>query len=483
MNRIVIRALLLSAIFFSTAGGASAKNMNILTYPFKYEGSKEYSWIAAGLTDTVISDLNRISVVNVFSDDDRKKAVQEMSLAMTGLLDEESAVKVGKVLGANIIFTGSVQVSGKNIRINARLINVETTKVEKTIKLDGNIDGIFDLQDKVVLGLMGEASKINIADVKPVIIADKDKKRIEEKAKPSVTAYEWYSKGLEIEDRDPQTALTYYKKAIDISPDYTDALIEAGYVSGSIFNRFSEALGYLSSAEKIFIKRGETETEEYASLMNNIGIVYSCKGQPDRALEFYNKSKSTYDTLGLQNTNNYANLMMNIGIVYRNKGQLDRALESYNKSKSIRHNLGLQNTEGYASLMNNIGLVYWEKGQLDKALEYYNKSKSIRDNLGLQNTKGYAILMMNIGIVYADKGQLDKALEYFNKSKSKYDTLGLQNTSSYADLLYNIANLHGEKVNNKLSGENFRKAYNIYNSLGLKSMADRALNKAKRLGY
>ena len=46
--------------------------MNILVYPFRFNGDKNYSWIAAGLTDTVISDLHNISAVSVFSDDDRK---------------------------------------------------------------------------------------------------------------------------------------------------------------------------------------------------------------------------------------------------------------------------------------------------------------------------------------------------------------------------------------------------------------------------
>ena len=76
----------------------AGKKMNILVYPFKYEGGKENSWIAAGLTDTVITDLHNIAGISVFSDDDRRKAVKEMEMGMTGLLDDSDKVKIGNVM-------------------------------------------------------------------------------------------------------------------------------------------------------------------------------------------------------------------------------------------------------------------------------------------------------------------------------------------------------------------------------------------------
>jgi len=336
--------------------------MNILVHPFENTGDKEYSWISAGMTDTVISDLTRIQNISVVSNQDRKKVLEEAKFIFSGLAEEDKMIKLGKLTGANVIFTGSYLVSGSRLRVHARLVNVETGKVESSTKIDGTLNGIFDLQDKVVFSLMGESEKITIADVKPVKLTKQDRKKIEKKSKPKLTAYEWYSKGLEVQDTNPKEALTNFKKALDIDPNYTDALMRAGWTAGYTLNLFSEALGYLEKAERVFRGRNETKSSGYAALMNNTGIVYASKGHLDRALEYFLGSQSIYDRLGLQSTADYAALMNNIGTVYKGKGLLDRALEYYINAQAIRDMLGLHNIPGYAGLMNNIGSVYTNKG-------------------------------------------------------------------------------------------------------------------------
>jgi TolB-like protein/Tfp pilus assembly protein PilF len=428
--------------FFLFTTPCPAKQMTILVHPFENTGDKEYSWISAGMTDSVITDLTHIQNISVVSNQDRKKALEEMKFVFSSLAEEDKMIKLGKLTGANVIFTGSYLVSGNRIRVYARLVNVETGKVESSTKIDGTIDGIFDLQDKVVFALIGETEKITIADIKPVNLTEQDKKKIEEKPKPKSAAYEWYAKGLEVQDTNPKEALTNFKKALDIDPNYTDALMSAGWTAGNTLNLFSEALGYLEKAERIFKGRNETKSAGYANLMMNIGIVYWKKGQLDRALEYYLNCQSIMDRLGLQNTAGYANLMMNIGIVYWKKGQLDRALEYYLNCQSIMDKLGLQNTADYANLMMNIGIVYWNKGQLDRALEYDLNCQSIMDKLGLQNTADYANLMYNMAVLYETKGQRDMAGRYFRMA---YDTY----------------------VRSDYSGE----------------WRDNALNNARRLGY
>ena len=445
--------------------------MTILVQPFENTGGKEYSWISAGMTDTVITDLTHIQNISVVSNQDRKKVLEEMKFVFSSLAQEDKMIKLGKLTGANVIFTGSYLVSGNRIRVHARLVNVETGRVESSTKIDGTIDGIFDLQDKVVFALMGETEKITIADIKPVTLTEQDRKKIEEKPKPKSTAYEWYAKGLEVEDTNPKEALANFKQALDIDPDYTDALMRAGWTAGSILNLFSEALGYLEKAERIFKGRNETKSAGYANLMGNIGVVYWKKGQLDRALEYDLNSQSINDRLGFQNTAGYANLMMNIGLVYWNKGQLDRALEYDLNSQSIMDRLGLQNTTAYATLMMNMGSGYGEKGQLDRALKYYLNSQAIRDKLGLQNTAGYATLMYSIGVVYHRKGQHDHALEYELNSQSIMDRLGLQNTTEYAILTMNIGSVYSNKGQLDRALEYYLNSQSIKDRLGLQNTA------------
>ena len=458
--------------FLSTP--AMAKQLNILVYPFENNGDKQYSWISAGMTDTVINDLTGIREVSVISNADRKKIMEETKFILSGLVEEETMVKVGKLMGANIIFSGSYMVSGNNIRVIARLINVETGKTKSSAKLDGTLDKIFALQDKVVLTLLSETGKASIAGVNKVNIAEAEKKKIKEKPRSTTAAYELYAKGLELQETNPKEALAYFKKALEIDGNYVSALIEVGFTAGGTLNLFDEALGYLNRADSILKARKTTNTADYATLMKNIGAVFGSKGDMDRAMQYFTDSQQIWANLGLQNTADYAKITVNIGKVYLSKGDLNRSLKYFTDSQVMWDRLGLQNTADYARLLMYIGVVYRDKGVLDSSLQYFTDSQQIQDKLGLQNTLGYAALMESIGTVYGSKGDLNRSLKYFTDSQQTREKLGLQNTAKYAALMGNIGIVYKGKGDLNRSLKYFTDSRVIWDSLGLQNTADYA---------
>ena len=58
-----------------------------------------------------------------------KKIMAEQKLGSTGLFDPETIAAVGKMLGIQAIVTGSIADLGTDVRINARLIAMDTAKV------------------------------------------------------------------------------------------------------------------------------------------------------------------------------------------------------------------------------------------------------------------------------------------------------------------------------------------------------------------
>jgi TolB-like protein len=58
-----------------------------------------------------------------------KKILQEQKLGMTGLLDEDTVTKIGKLLGVKVIISGSVMRLQNVMEINARIIDVETASI------------------------------------------------------------------------------------------------------------------------------------------------------------------------------------------------------------------------------------------------------------------------------------------------------------------------------------------------------------------
>jgi TolB-like protein len=88
LNKIFISLSIFAIIliFHNSSAQSQNKKLNILVYPFTNNSASQYSWISAGMTQSVIADLAKISSISVFTEEDRKKAIQEIELAMTGLI-------------------------------------------------------------------------------------------------------------------------------------------------------------------------------------------------------------------------------------------------------------------------------------------------------------------------------------------------------------------------------------------------------------
>ncbi len=57
------------------------------------------------------------------------KIIAEQQLSLSGLIDNQDAVSLGKVSGAQALVTGTVTDLGERVKINARLISTETGKI------------------------------------------------------------------------------------------------------------------------------------------------------------------------------------------------------------------------------------------------------------------------------------------------------------------------------------------------------------------
>ncbi len=351
---------------------ASAKNLSILVCPFENTGDGNYSWISAGMSDSIIADLNKIDNIIVLSERDRKLAFKEIELGQTGLISLDSAVQAGEFTGADVIFTGSYTVFNNQIRIIGKLVRVETGDIEKTAKIDGALDNIFELQDKLVIQLMSDADKMSFTEIEKIAFNESDQQKIIEKDRPPIEAYEFYSRGLEVQDENPQKALTYYSQAINIDNGYYSAINRSGEVYVST-RQYDKAIIIYNTAQRTLDKRGRQNTVYYASLMDNIGNAYRFKGENDRALEYYNKAKNKREKIGLKNTSGYISNINNIGAVYRSKGEHDEAIRHYNESRKIMDRMGTGNTRAYNKTMNNLGDVHKSKGQLDEAKKYHDR--------------------------------------------------------------------------------------------------------------
>ena len=96
-------------------------------------------------------------------------AMQEMAMSMLGIVDEETAAELGRAVGATTIMVGSfVSISGF-VRINARLIDVQTARVLTAESVQGPEagEGLFNLMDQIAAAMEAQLTGRAAVAVQP----------------------------------------------------------------------------------------------------------------------------------------------------------------------------------------------------------------------------------------------------------------------------------------------------------------------------
>jgi TolB-like protein len=109
----------------------------------------------------IVSEVLTTSLVNsesfkIIEREQLQKVTREFELSQTGIIDTSSAKQIGKVLGADAIVTGSVIKIGKNLRLDARIIDVTTGIILTAEKTEGETDlnSIGKMADRLVADLV-----------------------------------------------------------------------------------------------------------------------------------------------------------------------------------------------------------------------------------------------------------------------------------------------------------------------------------------
>lgn len=204
------RALFAGVLLFAAASLAADRPVPIAVMPFKnLNADPSLEWLRAGMAETMLSDLKKLAKVPVVERDQLDKAMAEIALQGAKGTDESNAARIGKMVGAKTIVIGGLQQAGKQLRITARFVNVETGEVLDTAKATGTLDNVFGLQDEIVAKLIGTEVK----KYRPVA----------RKATPkTVKAYKLYAMALTTaSDAD---RIGYLRQSVEEDPEFSYAV-------------------------------------------------------------------------------------------------------------------------------------------------------------------------------------------------------------------------------------------------------------------
>ena len=179
---------------------------------------------------------------------------------------------------------------------------------------------------------------------------------------------------------------------------------------------YEKALKYLSKSLKLCKKWGDSE--EIASNLNTIAVVWHLKGNYENALSFYLKSLSYCEDNKIMNF--IWEPLSNIGRIYLDMGNLKKAEEYFKRSLKIAEKSCKK--KEIANSLNNLGDLYQMKEKFEKALVYFSKALEIFKEIDYK--KGIAHGYNNIAIIYYFQKNNDKCIEYFIKALEIREIMG-----------------------------------------------------------
>src|SRR6476469_10168010 len=116
-------------------------NNNVFT-----KDARDYDGLTKGVPDFLVSEMSGNPNIRVIERDQVQKLIDEQKLTSGGQVDRETAVKIGKLLGAqHMIFGGFMADPKGNFRIDARAVNVETGAIEYTDRVQDRSDNVLSL--------------------------------------------------------------------------------------------------------------------------------------------------------------------------------------------------------------------------------------------------------------------------------------------------------------------------------------------------
>ena len=170
----------------------------------------DYDGLGKGIADLLINDMASNPSMRIVERDRIQSILQEQALVQSKTIDAQTAVRIGKLLGAQYMITGGFMSDSKGtLLVTSRVISVETGAITNPVKLQSKGDD--------VLGLIGQLStKLNTELKLPALSRQTGDADVKKPASPGANPAGTKQPGNAAKPQklDVKTALLY-SKALD----------------------------------------------------------------------------------------------------------------------------------------------------------------------------------------------------------------------------------------------------------------------------
>ena len=133
---------------------AKATKPTVTVMYFDYSGKDdEMAVLRKGLAQMLITDLSSLPAIRLIERDRFQALLGELKLQQSKRIDRKTAGRIGKLLGARFMILGGYFSMMDTLRIDARVVEVETGRIIKSIGVSGSKGDFMGLERKLSEGI------------------------------------------------------------------------------------------------------------------------------------------------------------------------------------------------------------------------------------------------------------------------------------------------------------------------------------------
>jgi eukaryotic-like serine/threonine-protein kinase len=228
----------------------SSKIESIAVLPMaNLSGDPQQEYFADGMTESLITDLSKISALKVIS---RTSVMQYKGV-------KKALPKIARELGVDGIVEGSVLRVGDRVRITAQLIQAASDRHLWAESYDRDLRNILELQSSLAQAIAREIK---------IVITPQEQSRLANTRPVNPDAYDLYLKG--VSSKSLPERRDYFQRAVEIDPSYALAYTQLAwtynYLGSSVMLSYGETYSKAKAAAGRALDIDPNQADAHAAL-------------------------------------------------------------------------------------------------------------------------------------------------------------------------------------------------------------------------
>ena len=281
LARVLPAALAAALVAGPAPARGQAPSGRILVMPFDTGREPSIVWLGEAASVLLADDLNAYGVAAI-PRAERQEAFEQLQVPPVTTLTDATVIRIGQLLGAAEVVTGSVRLDGEVLSVHARGVALVSGRISHTIDERGSAAELFAIFDRIARAFAPEGAAAAGRQM------------------PPLAAFESYIKGLLAETS--SVAVAYLRAALEADPTYDRARLALwdvyadqgdhaqalaalkGIAEGSewaLRAKFLSGLSYLNLRrydEAVTAFEFVASARPSAPALNNLGVVHIRRG-------------------------------------------------------------------------------------------------------------------------------------------------------------------------------------------------------------